>query len=294
MTDEAGLIYEKIPLIAAEIGTIAKTGTAPEKIGGYSYRKIDDVMAAVNPVMAAQKVSCFPVVIDSKHEIVQNRHHSILTVRHKFTAEDGSCEYTTTVGEGLDGGDKASNKAMAAAYKYALTLTFCTPTAESVDSEATAPEAGEQSVDGQKPTEPPAEGAPSCPKCGKSMERRTGAKGAFYGCTGYPGGCKGTVNIPAAGEQQSIPENKAKTRDECRKSLAAVCKSQDIEFDLFREWVKSEYVGKGISDMDLAKLRALEKVAQERPEDMLEKVTFFYQKKAEGEAELPAVEDVPF
>jgi DNA topoisomerase-1 len=34
-----------------------------------------------------------------------------------------------------------------------------------------------------------------CPKCKKTMHLRTGAKGNFYGCSGYPK-CKGTLPIP--------------------------------------------------------------------------------------------------
>jgi four helix bundle suffix protein len=35
------------------------------------------------------------------------------------------------------------------------------------------------------------EDAPACPNCGKAMKRRKGARGEFWGCTGYPG-CRGT------------------------------------------------------------------------------------------------------
>jgi len=35
------------------------------------------------------------------------------------------------------------------------------------------------------------ENAPVCPQCGKPMKKRNSARGAFWGCTGYPD-CKGT------------------------------------------------------------------------------------------------------
>jgi len=38
------------------------------------------------------------------------------------------------------------------------------------------------------------EGAPECPKCGKTMRRRQSAKGDFWGCSGYPD-CRGTKSI---------------------------------------------------------------------------------------------------
>ena len=42
----------------------------------------------------------------------------------------------TVVGEGMDSGDKAANKAMAIAHKYALLQTFCIPTEEQKDPDA--------------------------------------------------------------------------------------------------------------------------------------------------------------
>lgn len=35
---------------------------------------------------------------------------------------------------------------------------------------------------------------PECPRCGKDMKKRNGARGAFWGCTAYPA-CSMTVNI---------------------------------------------------------------------------------------------------
>ena len=40
----------------------------------------------------------------------------------------------------MDSGDKSFNKAMSAAYKYALFQVFCVPTEEMVDSEVDSPE----------------------------------------------------------------------------------------------------------------------------------------------------------
>lgn len=41
--------------------------------------------------------------------------------------------------------------------------------------------------------------APKCPKCGKTMRRRHGTKGDFYGCPGYPD-CEETMDIDADGK----------------------------------------------------------------------------------------------
>jgi hypothetical protein len=56
--------------------------------------------------------------------------YSILTVKHHFVTTDGSEVVSTTIGEGMDSGDKASNKAMSIAFKYACFEVFCIPTEE--------------------------------------------------------------------------------------------------------------------------------------------------------------------
>jgi hypothetical protein len=56
-------------------------------------------------------------------------------MRFQFFADDGSSVSVTTIGEGMDSGDKSSNKAMSAALKYALVQMFCIPTADDKDSE---------------------------------------------------------------------------------------------------------------------------------------------------------------
>ena len=45
-------------------------------------------------------------------------------MKYTFFASDGS-NFETTVIEGMDSGDKAANKAMAVAHKYALLQALC-------------------------------------------------------------------------------------------------------------------------------------------------------------------------
>lgn len=54
-----------------------------------------------------------------------------------IATEDGSKHTVTTFGEALDSGDKATNKAMSIAYKYAAFQAFCIPTEETaIDADA--------------------------------------------------------------------------------------------------------------------------------------------------------------
>jgi hypothetical protein len=52
------------------------------------------------------------------------------------SAEDGSSHTAQAYGEAMDSGDKATNKAMSAAYKYACMEVFCIPTEGNPDADA--------------------------------------------------------------------------------------------------------------------------------------------------------------
>lgn len=108
---------------------------------GFSYRGIDDVYNALNPILSKHGVFTAPEVVGIQRESVTNKngtllHYSIVTMKHKFYCEDGSMVETVVVGEGMDSGDKATNKAMAIAHKYALFQIFCIPTEDVVDPDA--------------------------------------------------------------------------------------------------------------------------------------------------------------
>src|SRR5579884_3138453 len=47
--------------------------------------------------------------------------------------------------------------------------------------------------------EPPKETDVKCPTCGKNMLQRSGRRGPFLACSGYPE-CKTTMNLDAAGK----------------------------------------------------------------------------------------------
>jgi hypothetical protein len=67
-------------------------------------------------------------------------------MEYDFFAEDGS---KVTIGpipaEGLDSGDKATNKALSAALKYALIQTFSVPTEDMAEADLESPEIGRRS-----------------------------------------------------------------------------------------------------------------------------------------------------
>ncbi len=136
-------IYETIPAVMAEIGAIGKDSW--NKQGqGFAYRGIDAVMNALSPAMTKYKMFVIPKTLDQRREERQTSKgstliYSICTVEYTFYAEDGSSVSATVIGEGMDSGDKATNKAMSAAFKYACFQTFCIPTEEMKDPDAETP-----------------------------------------------------------------------------------------------------------------------------------------------------------
>lgn len=136
-------IFESINAVMKDCGYIAKSEKNPQQ--GYKFRGIDAVMNALNPALIKNKVFVVPEVLEQTRE---ERHtakgglliYSIVKVRYTFFAEDGSSVQACVIGEGMDSGDKATNKAMSAAFKYACFQTFCIPTEEMKDSEDDSPE----------------------------------------------------------------------------------------------------------------------------------------------------------
>ena len=135
-------IYESITKIMAEVPSIKKKKKNAQQ--GFMYRGIDDVMNVFQPLLAKHKVFIIPQVMEQTRETRTTSKgseliYSICKIKYTFYAEDGSFVEAITVGEGMDSGDKATNKAMAIAMKYALFQVFCIPTQD--DPDGATPEA---------------------------------------------------------------------------------------------------------------------------------------------------------
>ena len=136
-------IYESINKIQA---ALAKTGISKDRKNqqqGYAFRGIDDVYGALAPLLAEHGVCVFPRVTLRECVERQTARGGVLfyvTVRVEFdfvSSIDGSTHTCVTYGEAMDSADKATNKAMSAAYKYACLQTFCIPTEGDNDADAT-------------------------------------------------------------------------------------------------------------------------------------------------------------
>lgn len=132
-------IYESITAVMGEIGAIGKNSKNAQQ--GFMFRGIDAVMNAINPALVKNKVFIVPEILEQTREERTNAKgttliYSICRIKYTFYAEDGSSISATVIGEGMDTGDKATNKAMSIAFKYACFQVFCIPTEEMADPDA--------------------------------------------------------------------------------------------------------------------------------------------------------------
>jgi len=131
-------IFKAIPAIMAEIDAIGKNRNNAAQ--GYKFRGIDDVYNEVHPLLCKHRVFTVPEVLEAVYSTVTTAKgstlfYSRLKIQYTFFTDDGSSVKTVVVGEGMDSGDKASNKAMAVAHKYAIIQVFAIPTEDEKDPE---------------------------------------------------------------------------------------------------------------------------------------------------------------
>lgn len=157
-----GEIYSLIGKAMDEIGAISKDSYNQQQ--KFKYRGIDAVMNALNPVMRKYGLFVTPEVLAHQREERQTANggrllYSILTMKYTMYAPDGSNVSAVVIGEGMDSGDKASNKAMSVAMKYAMFQLFCIPTEEMVDPDSETPP--ESKPVQKQPTPAPHQAAPA-------------------------------------------------------------------------------------------------------------------------------------
>lgn len=135
-------VYQCINAVQAEL---ARTGVAKDSentFDKYKFRGIDAIYNAISPLLAKHGLCILPRMMSRVCEERQSQKGGALfyvTVEAEFdfvAAEDGSKHTVRTFGEAMDRGDKATNKAMSAAYKYAAFQAFAIPTEGDNDADA--------------------------------------------------------------------------------------------------------------------------------------------------------------
>lgn len=124
-------IYKRIAAINKEIGAIGKD--QKNKQQNFNFRGIDSVYNSLHDLLAKHEVFTTSEIIEQSKEEKPTRNGGILIyrvfrIKYTFYTIDGSKISTEVIGEAMDPGDKAANKAMAIAHKYALLQIFTIPT----------------------------------------------------------------------------------------------------------------------------------------------------------------------
>jgi hypothetical protein len=135
-------VYKRIAAITADMSKVGISKDGENKHGGYKFRGIDAVYGALSPMLAKHGLCILPRVMERTVTEQQSKtggllFYTVLRVEFDFVAaEDGSKHTVCTIGEAMDSGDKSTNKAMSAAYKYACFQAFCIPTDGDNDADA--------------------------------------------------------------------------------------------------------------------------------------------------------------
>lgn len=146
-------IYRKMNLVMLDIGAIGKD--QKNQAQGFKFRGIDQFVNALYPALTKHGVFMAPRVKrfdQTLQEVTRSSgkvgvdKHVAIEMEYTFYAEDGSSVTVSVPGEGLDSGDKATNKALSAALKYALIQTFSIPTEDMAEADLESPEIGTPKV----------------------------------------------------------------------------------------------------------------------------------------------------
>jgi hypothetical protein len=145
-------VYAAVAAVMEEVQGIAKSGRVTGPGMNYTYRKADDVVEDLGAAFRRHKLFLQSRVMRSEDRQTTTTaevkgsmktttwNRRMVVMQYRITSlVDGSCLTVESTGEGLDNSDKASNKAMTSAIKYALTQGFMISTSDMNDPDEERP-----------------------------------------------------------------------------------------------------------------------------------------------------------
>ena len=136
----ARTLAEALARVYADGGAyVQKTGRMEAGPARYRYAKEGDFIAAVRPLMEVHGVTIRPIEMRVvTNEVFQRKsggdaYRVVVLVTYELLHSSGDRATVQAFGEGQDSGDKAFNKAMTGAMKYALRQSFCVETGDDPD-----------------------------------------------------------------------------------------------------------------------------------------------------------------
>jgi len=134
-------VFKAINAVQADIAKIGISKAQENKFDNYKFRGIDDVYNALAPIIAKNGLVILPELFGQEISERQTAKggavfYCRISMRyHLHCIEDDSHAVVTVMGEAMDRGDKAINKAMSSAYKNFAFQTFVIPTEGDNDTE---------------------------------------------------------------------------------------------------------------------------------------------------------------
>ncbi|OWK34646.1 ERF family protein [Fimbriiglobus ruber] len=139
-------VYQAIAEVQAELAKSGISKSNKNKEQGYTFRGIDDLYNALAKCLSETGLCILPRILSremSERKTAKGNPLFSVIVEAEFdfvSSHDGTKHTVRMYGEAMDTADKATNKAMSAAYKYACLQTFCIPTEGDNDPDSTTPE----------------------------------------------------------------------------------------------------------------------------------------------------------
>ena len=154
MSENTPAIYKAICAVMRDINAIGKDRKNDTQ--HFNYRGIDDVMNELHGTLAKNGVFVVPDVLTEERSVGKSKSgselfYTRLKIRFSFYAEDGSHVDAVVIGEAMDSGDKASNKALSVGLKYAMLQVFCIPTEDEKDPDGQSPQPAPQRMKKEQP-----------------------------------------------------------------------------------------------------------------------------------------------
>lgn len=150
-------VYKAIQAVMSDLSKVGIGKDRTNQQQGFKYRGVDEVMNVLAPMLSKHGLLILPRVTSREvTERISSNNKALfyvaLNVEFDFVSADDGTKHLVgpLIGEAMDSGDKASNKAMSIAYKYACFQAFCIPTEGDNDPDATTHDIKPELWDGRQ------------------------------------------------------------------------------------------------------------------------------------------------
>jgi hypothetical protein len=143
MPNEQITVHEAISRVVQDVGGVGRDGYNEHQ--RFSFRSIEGTVNAIRPSLLQHGLTIVPTYKSVAHTDYTRDdgkvvHRAVLEGTFQITGPNGDDTFVTTIGEATDMEGRATNKAMSAAFKYALLQTFQIGSGEDGDASDHAPQ----------------------------------------------------------------------------------------------------------------------------------------------------------